>query len=111
MNLFKKRRLDLKMTQKEVASLANVTEDYILRIEHNKRNPHRNTEIMLCRALKLNPDTLEPIKKSAFDELKAIDLIGVNLQDCFEMSKWTEKYEFELKQIQAKESESGLRND
>jgi transcriptional regulator with XRE-family HTH domain len=103
--LIKKYRVKYGLTTREMAKLLDVSHGLITLYEKGKRNPgvkKRRKIIDLCKTLKLHPDTLEPIEKSAWDEiyntyLKKAPLISKRLSVFFS------KYRSELENMPAKE--------
>lgn len=69
-----KRRKELKMTQREVATLLNVTSDTISRIERGVHVPHLEQIVGLARALRVSTDWLLGLVDDPKDLFQSSDL-------------------------------------
>lgn len=73
----KQRRLELNLTQKEVAKAAGITEATLSRYENNQRIPPADILIKLANVLKVNVDYFVPASLQA----ETAKLLGENKND------------------------------
>jgi len=92
----KQRRRELKMTQTELAKVANLTPAAISQFESGTRKPSFNTLSSLSDALKVTTDYLLGKEERRYDDLLADPKVGIMFRG---MMEFTEKdkdilYEF-----------------
>lgn len=64
-DVIRERRLDLRLTQKELASLAGVTDSTILHLERGEAKPLLESVLKICKALQIDEvriDTTRELK-------------------------------------------------
>jgi transcriptional regulator with XRE-family HTH domain len=80
-------------------------EPWYARIETGRAIPRPQTVKAICRVLKLHPDTLEPIERTALDDFPKKDIDSMDeaiyWEEC--VNSWIDKYHDELDSMPAKE--------
>ena len=83
--LIKRRRLELKMTQTQLASNANLTPAAISQFESGTRKPSFNTLFSLADALKVTTDYLLGKRKQNYDDLLADPQVALMFRGLIEL--------------------------
>ena len=83
--LIKRRRLELKMTQTQLASNANLTPAAISQFESGTRKPSFNTLSSLADALKVTTDYLLGKRKQNYDDVLADPQVALMFRGLIEL--------------------------
>ena len=92
----KNRRLDLKMTQTQLAERAKLTPAAISQFESGARKPSFDTLSSLADALKVTTDYLLGKKKQSYDDLLADPKVSVMFRGIMELSEKDKETMFEF---------------
>ena len=92
----KNRRLDLKMTQTQLAEKATLTPAAISQFESGARKPSFDTLSSLADALKVTTDYLLGKKEQGYDDLLADPRVSVMFRGIMELSEKDKETMFEF---------------
>lgn len=106
----KDRRLDLKMTQTQLAEQAKLTPAAISQFESGARKPSFDTLSSLADALKVTTDYLLGKKKQSYDDLLADARVSVMFRGIMELSEKDKETMFEFYEFLQSKNNKRLKN-
>jgi transcriptional regulator with XRE-family HTH domain len=107
LSIIKTRRMEMKITQKEMGKMVGMSGSAISYIESGDHGIDPSVYESICKKLCIDPKTLKGGAQSAWDQLPQKECLDVDPKwlcaPTNEWVMWAKKYETELKQIPTKE--------